>query len=76
MLRMVISGTADQSRRLQRYLERQYQAGRLVYGLHIASSALMTCLVFERSGRQVHFVDGGDGGYALAALEMKQRMGR
>jgi hypothetical protein len=76
MLRMVIAGTAEQSRRLQRYLDRQYQAGRLVYGLHIASSALMTCLVFERSGRQVHFVDGGDGGYALAALDMKQRMGR
>jgi hypothetical protein len=34
----------------------------------------MTCLVFERGGRQVHFVDGADGGYALAAKDMKQRM--
>lgn len=76
ILRMVIAGTPQQSRRLQRYLERQYQAGRLVYGVHIASSALMTCLVFERSGRQVHFVDGGDGGYALAAQAMKQRFRR
>jgi hypothetical protein len=74
VLRMVIAGTPAQNRRLQKYLDQRYQAGRLVYGTHISSSALMTCLVFERSGRQVHFVDGGDGGYALAALAMKQRM--
>jgi hypothetical protein len=34
----------------------------------------MTCLVFERNGRQVHFVDGADGGYAIAAKSMKQRI--
>jgi hypothetical protein len=34
----------------------------------------MTCLVFDRDGRQVHFVDGADGGYALAAKKMKERM--
>jgi hypothetical protein len=34
----------------------------------------MTCLVFERDGRQVHFVDGADGGYTLAAKKMKERM--
>jgi hypothetical protein len=45
-----------------------------VYGLHISDRALMTCLVFERNGRQVHFVDGADGGYALAAKEMKQKL--
>jgi len=35
---------------------------------------LMTCLVFERHGQQVHFVDGADGGYAAAAKEMKKRL--
>jgi len=74
LLRMVISGRPNQSQRLSRYLEKKYQEGRLVYGIHISDSALMTCLVFERGGRQVHFVDGGDGGYALAAEAMKQRM--
>jgi hypothetical protein len=34
----------------------------------------MTCLVFERNGRQVHFVDGADGGYAVAAKAMKRRI--
>jgi Protein of unknown function (DUF3095) len=75
MLRMVISGTTQQRRRLTAYLESHHRAGRLVYGMHVSDRALLTCLVFEREGRQVHFVDGADGGYALAALAMKDRMG-
>ncbi|MEG3899631.1 MULTISPECIES: DUF3095 domain-containing protein [unclassified Microcoleus] len=74
MLRMVISGNEWRRKKLTRYLERNYREGKLVYGLHVADRALMTCLVFERSGQQVHFIDGADGGYALAAKDMKQRM--
>ena len=74
MLRMVISGNEWRRKKLTRYLERNYREGKLVYGLHVSDRALMTCLVFERGGRQVHFVDGPDGGYALAAKDMKQRM--
>jgi hypothetical protein len=73
-LRMVISGTTKQRQKLTDYLETKFQEGRLVYGLHVSDRALMTCLVFERDGRQVHFVDGADGGYALAAKAMKERM--
>jgi hypothetical protein len=73
-LRMVISGTTRQRQKLTDYLEAKFQEGRLVYGFHVSDRALMTCLVFERDGRQVHFVDGADGGYALAAKEMKERM--
>lgn len=74
MLRMVISGNEWRRIKLTRYLERNYRKGKLVYGLHVSDRALMTCLVFERGGQQVHFVDGADGGYALAAKDMKQRM--
>ncbi|MEG4119350.1 DUF3095 domain-containing protein [Microcoleus sp. N9_B4] len=74
MLRMVISGNEWRRKKLTAYLERNYREGKLVYGLHVSDRALMTCLVFERAGRQVHFVDGADGGYALAAKDMKQRM--
>ena len=74
MLRMVISGNEWRRKKLTRYLERNYREGKLVYGLHVSDRALMTCLVFERGGQQVHFVDGADGGYALAAKDMKQRM--
>lgn len=74
ILRMVIAGSPSQSKRLAQFLEKKYREGRLVYGMHVSDRALMTCLVFERSGRQVHFVDGADGGYALAAEGMKRRM--
>lgn len=74
MLRMVITGNAAQRTKLTHYLEKKYTEGKLVYGLHVSDRALMTCVVFERSGRQVHFVDGADGGYALAAKAMKARM--
>ncbi|MEG3841239.1 DUF3095 domain-containing protein [Microcoleus sp. herbarium14] len=74
MLRMVISGNASQRKKLTGYLEKNYREGKLVYGLHVANRALMTCLVFERNGQQVHFIDGADGGYALAAKDMKHRM--
>lgn len=74
MLRMVISGNGSQRNKLTAYLEKNYREGKLVYGLHVSDRALMTCLVFERNGRQVHFIDGADGGYTLAAKDMKQKM--
>ncbi len=73
MLRMVIAGDALQREKLTDYLERKYRSGKLVYGLHVSDRALLSCLVFDLSGRQVHFFDGADGGYALAAKEMKAR---
>ena len=75
-LRFVISGTAPQREELTNYLEERYQQGKLVYGLHVSDRALMTCLVFERHGNQVHFVDGADGGYTLAAKVLKAKMKR
>lgn len=74
ILRMVIAGNSEQRQQLTKYLETQYQQGELVYGLHNSDRAIVTCLVFERNGRQVHFVDGADGGYTLAAKAMKKRM--
>jgi len=74
MLRMVISGNRKQRETLSRYLEKNYKNDKLVYGLHTSDRVLMTCLVFERNGCQVHFVDGADGGYAVAAKSMKQRI--
>jgi hypothetical protein len=74
MLRMIISGTAAQRDALISYLETKYKQGKLVYGLHTSDSALMTCMVFERNGSQVHFVDGANGGYTLAAKALKERM--
>lgn len=74
MLRMIIAGTVLQREALTAYLEAKRQQGELVYGVHTSRHALMTCLVFDRFGKQVHFVDGANGGYALAARQLKSQL--
>jgi Protein of unknown function (DUF3095) len=74
MLRQVLSGTAEQRHQLTTYLEDRFQRGECVYGLHSSNSALVTCLIGNRSGEHYHFVDGADGGYAMAAAAMKQQL--
>ena len=74
MLRMVIDGSDAQATQLETYLETEYRAGRLVYGMHKSREALVTCIVQSYNGNHQHFVDGSDGGYALAARELKKRL--
>ena len=76
MLRMVIDGKNAQADALQHYLESDNQAGRLVYGMHKSREALLTCIVQSYNGNHLHFVDGSDGGYALAAQQMKAQLAR
>jgi len=70
-LKMVIAGSTDAREHLEKYLEELYSKKRIFYGLHVTDRALMTCLLHEGSEREVHFVDGADGGYALAAKQLK-----
>lgn len=74
MLRMTISGTKDHRHRLTDYLQDRYLDKELVYGIHIAQHSLMTCIVFDRFGRQVHFLDADKGGYAMAAKQLKEQL--
>jgi broad-specificity NMP kinase len=74
MLRMVISTNKAQTKEIEEYLEQEYQKDNLVYGIHKSDSALMTCLIFERHGKHIHFVDSSNGGYALASKELKARL--
>jgi hypothetical protein len=73
---MVLDVSESQAELIERHLKSEQDAGRLVYGVHVADTALMTCLVFslERS-EHVHFIDGSDGGFAKAAQEFKSRLG-
>ena len=75
-LRMVLDVTDAQHEALEVELARQHAEGSIVYGTHVASAALMTCAVTSYRGDHMHFVDGADGGYALAAKQLKrQRVG-
>ena len=76
MLRMVIDCSEEQASAIESYLEGLYQKKQIVYGTHLSEQALMTCFVrsIEQHGH-IHFIDGDDGGYAVAAINLKQRMG-
>jgi len=74
LLRMVISGTLEQRQQLRGFLERFRQDRKIVFGIHPAPNALMTCLISNYDTDHVHFLDGSDGGYALAAKEMKEQL--
>lgn len=76
MLRMVVSSNIEQTKQLEEYLDKEYKAKKLNYGLHKADSSLLTCLIFERHGKHIHFVDSSNGGYAMAAINMKAQLSR
>jgi hypothetical protein len=73
-LRMVVDLNVAEIYRLESRLSAEHRAGRLAYGLHRSGAALITCLVRSYTGDHVHFVDGTDGGYALAAKELKAQL--
>ncbi|MGB5792599.1 DUF3095 family protein [Poseidonibacter sp.] len=73
LLRMVVSTTNKQTKELKDYLQEEYKKGNLVYGVHESKSALMTCLIFQRHGKHIHFIDSSDGGYSLASYAYKKR---
>lgn len=73
-LRMVLDVTSDQCSAIERTLAEAHAAGRLVYGVHRSKEALLTCFVRAYQGNHVHFVDGSNGGYALAAKQLKAQL--
>jgi len=73
-LRMVVDCSPHEADGIESILEAAKAAGLIDSGLHRASTALMTCFVNSTDdGGHVHFIDGGDGGYAMAAQELKAR---
>ncbi|MBI4818685.1 MAG: DUF3095 family protein [Deltaproteobacteria bacterium] len=74
-LRMVIDCTDVMRERIEQLLQSEYLAGRVFYGVHASKTALMTCFVQSlQKGGHLHFIDGGDGGYAAAARELKRQI--
>ena len=74
ILRMILSGTSDQRSRLIIYLKQLHDERKIVFGIHASPSALMTCLIFNYDTDHIHFLDGSNGGYAMAAKEMKRQL--
>lgn len=76
MLRIVISGTTQQRKQLQDYLDQKYRQQELAYGMHLSDAAMITCMVFKYHREHVHFVDGKGGGYVSASKGLKARLNK
>jgi hypothetical protein len=70
----VISGTLEQRTTLQAELNKMETLGKIVYGLHVSSSSIMSCYVRDREDGHIHFVDGSEGGYTRAAIDLKRKL--
>lgn len=74
-LRMVLDCSVAEADRIEAILKDERARGRIDFGLHRATAALMTCFVpSPQEGKHVHFIDGADGGYAMAAQELKAQL--
>jgi hypothetical protein len=73
VLRMVISGTVAQRNELQALLEKLHKDRQIVFGIHTAPTALITCIISDYDDHHIHFIDGSNGGYAIAAKAMKRQ---
>jgi len=74
--RQILAGKPAQREALDAWLAERYAKRELVYGLHVTDRAHMTCLVFNYSGKHLHFIDGADGGLFLASKAFKERVAK
>lgn len=73
-LKMVVACDTKSREAFIDFLKGLYKEGKLYFGYHVSDRALMTCALHEGSVREVHFVDSADGGYALAAIQLKEQI--
>lgn len=77
VVRMVVDCTDEQANHISILLDKKYVDGKIFYGLFSSDTSLMTCFVQNLAdGGHIHFIDGGDGGYAMAAKQLKEQIKR
>ncbi len=74
-LRLVLDCSPGEVINIERVLVAFRDQGAIAFGTHQADTALMTCLIFSLTDSEhVHFIDGGDGGFAVAAKQLKAQL--
>jgi Protein of unknown function (DUF3095) len=72
-LRMVLDCTPELAAEIESYLKAATAEGLVRYGIHRQEAAMMTCFAPSPSNpNHVHFIDGAQGGYAVAASALKE----
>lgn len=72
-LRMVVDCTPELAAEIEGYLKTAAARGVVRYGMHREDSAMVTCFTPSPvNPSHVHFIDGAQGGYTLAAAALKE----
>jgi hypothetical protein len=75
-LRMIFDCSEENTKAIEIFFLELHEQGKISFGIFRSSQALMTCLVFSLAkGEHVHFIDGSDGGFSMAALQLKSQLG-
>lgn len=70
----VITGTPQQRKNLILLLDQLENSGKIKYGLQVSKASVMSCYVKDMAtDDHIHFVDGADGGYTKAAVNLKKK---
>lgn len=73
-LKMTVDVDSPHLARIEDRLQGAERRGICCYGLHRQGAALMTCFVpTPLSQDHMHFIDGADGGYAMAAAQLAEK---
>lgn len=76
-LRMVIDCRNNDIEKIKSFLDNLYMENKIFYGVFESDEAIMTCFVpSTQDGDHIHFIDGGNGGYAMAAKQMKEQISK
>lgn len=74
-LRMIVDCSPAMAQKIEDTLAAAARERHIRYGCHREDAAIMTCFTPSPSQpSHVHFIDGAQGGYALAAAALKQRL--
>lgn len=71
-LKMVIDVSMSQKNDIIKYLDQVENENKIIYGIHSSNTAMMTCSI-KSIKNHIHYVDGGDGGYAMASRALKAK---
>jgi len=74
MIRTVLSCTENESVQIEAMLQNLFAEGKIIYGISKSDSSQLTCIVSKYEKEHFHLVDGTNGGYTKAAVQLKQRM--
>lgn len=70
----VISGTKEQRQQLTAALDKLEQQGDILYGIYASGESVISCYVRNMNEKHIHFVDGSNGGYTMAAGMLKKKL--